>query len=196
MSSVTRGMRYSQGKKDTMEAHNSPVRNFLENFPAEDTAELTIDPDSALEARQKVKLLFNLLQDKPAKADAASKPHSLIASDFAIWEKIHFEIASYEIHPAKATLRMLIERRKDMNNLSLEYKLCGLPMDHGEYEEMTEKLPGIIEWENGLLGKGSPGALSTRRALAEAIWRHGRKADAETLLREILELAGSMAKDP
>ncbi|KAI0966356.1 hypothetical protein F4678DRAFT_466671 [Xylaria arbuscula] len=104
--------------------HSTTARNFLGSFSAEDTAKLP----STLEPRQKLELLSTLLQDQLA--EAASKPPSLPDPDFATWEKLHFgiyprqnELGDYV--PAKARLRMLVERRKDKSNLSLSMRFAG-----------------------------------------------------------------------
>ncbi|KAI3327415.1 hypothetical protein HD806DRAFT_392927 [Xylariaceae sp. AK1471] len=177
---------------------HAAAREFLQSFSAEEVAKLPIDPDSTLELQQKLELLLTLLKEQLAKKEANSAPDSLFDADYATWEKIHTAIFCMQRWlkdnvSAEATLRMLIDRRKDKSNLSLLQTLDFMRMERGEYEEVAKTEPEIIEWLNGRLGKDSPQGLGSRRMLVEALWNLGRQEEAEVLLDETRKLAGAMA---
>lgn len=69
-------------------------------------------------------------------------------------------------------------------------------LKRGDYEEVVQQEPQVVEWLDGRLGKNSPQALSSRRMIAEALWRLGRTTEAEARFREIKELAKSVADRP
>jgi hypothetical protein len=76
------------------------ARTFLESISAEDAPKLPIVPDSTLELRRKLELLFTLLQNQLAKKEADLRLQLLFDADYTVWGKIiHSEVlyASVEV---------------------------------------------------------------------------------------------------
>ncbi|TVY57994.1 hypothetical protein LSUE1_G009136, partial [Lachnellula suecica] len=193
------GVRFSEGDKDIGSARNFswevPVpkcafwddftyptaRNFLDLFSASE--HVSIDPSSTLDMKSKVALLDNLLDERLAAKDAAAAPSTLYDVDYDYWKKIWLAKVSMQVEVddpgIEQTIRMLIARNKDPANLSYNHNLTGVLLRKGKFAEAEAMEVDVPAFLDGKLGRDSPQSLSSRRMIAHAVWKQGRRAEAE-----------------
>ena len=176
------------------------ARNFLQSFASdEERAALPIDRDSTAPKDEKLELLSGLLDNKLAAEDAAVAPQTWYDVDFKAWNRL--QMGRFTLQQslgrdveAEGTLRMMIGREKNKNNLSFQHTLAALLCDQGKYREAEEMEGPVVEWLDGILGRDSPQALGGRRIMARAMWKQGeeRREDARKLFEEVMETVEGM----
>ncbi|KAK3333055.1 hypothetical protein B0T19DRAFT_115559 [Cercophora scortea] len=210
---ATPAVRYSQGQKDIGEARNFPwehavpdtrfwrdipftaARNFLQNFSLDEENHLSINPDTDLSHQAKLELLERLLRERLATKEADVAPQTLHETDYPAWERLYLAIVTMQKELGRAaeaeqTLRMMIENRRDKTNLSFLHSLASMLLARGEYAEAERMEREVVGWLDGRLGRGSPQALNARRIVAEAVWKQGRRGEAEVVLKEVEGILG------
>jgi len=170
-------------------------RNVLSSFLPEEIAQLPIDPNSTQSQSEKLELLLKLLQDKIAAEDAKAAPQTFYDVNFEAWDTalLGVHTVQYElgrIAEAEQTLRMLIDRRQNKDNLSYFHSLSVMQFNQGRYAEAEATERPVLDWLVGRLGATSPQALGSRRIIARSIWKQGpeRRAEAESLFEEVKKL--------
>lgn len=164
-------------------------RNFLLNFAPEEIDLLPIDPNSSQIKEQKLTLLYSVLHKRLSEQDTASAPKIFYDVDFEGWDRLWLGIYAVEHElgrpEAEATIRMLCERRKDPENLSHVHTLAGLLLDKGEYAEAEIMVEKVKVWLEEKIGKDCPQIMRAWRIIVEAVWKQGKRDEAEALLEEM-----------
>ncbi|KAK0631541.1 hypothetical protein B0T14DRAFT_501881 [Immersiella caudata] len=169
-------------------------RNFLSSFSPEEISQLPIDPNSTHSKSEKLELLLRLLHEKIAAKDTKASPQTFYDVDYKSWDTamLGVQTIQYELDlpEAEQTIRMMIERRKNKNNLSHFHSLSVLLFEKGRYVEAEETERPVLEWLVGRLGDTSPQALGSRRIIARSMWKQGgeKLAKAEALFEEVKRL--------
>ncbi|PWY81592.1 hypothetical protein BO94DRAFT_536859 [Aspergillus sclerotioniger CBS 115572] len=217
---TTTSVRYSTGKVATSESAKAfpweapiPVdpfwdsfeyctaRSFLSNFTDDELAKLPIDAYSTADHQTKLGLLLQLLNDKLTQEEAAtSPPQSLYEADYKRWYSLWSGIFTIQnnlnLPEAEQTVRMLVEKRPDPNNVDPSHMLAEYLVKVGKYEEAEETAKPVCAGMDALprLGKDSPQALNARRFIAKAVWFQGpgRREEAEALVAELKGLVDGM----
>ena len=76
---------------------------------------------------------------------------------------------------AEATVRMLVVRRPDPDNVVPPHMLAEPLVKIGKYKEAEEVEGPVCEWTDKRphLGQNSPQAINARRIIAKALWGQG-----------------------
>lgn len=97
---------------------------------------------------------------------------------------------------AEATVRMLVARRPDPDNVVPPHMLAEHLVKIGKYEEAEEVERPVCEWmdKRPHLGRNSPQAINARRIIAKALWGQGskRRKEAEATIEEVRRLVEEM----
>jgi len=208
-------VRFSQGDKDIGSARNfsweypipkcpfwddftyPTARNFLDLFGADE--HVPVDLNSTLDKRSKVALLENLIQERLASRDAAAAPNTLYDVDYEYWRKIWLAKISMQVEvqdpELEQTIRMMIERNKDPSNLSYHHNLTGVLLRKGKFAEAEATEAPVPAFLDGRLGKESPQSLGSRRMIAHAVWKQGRRSEANKLLDEVVGIIDETEED-
>lgn len=221
MSSAATEVRYSTGVNNIGEAKNfnweypvpvnsfwndidfNTARSFFLAFSNEEIEKLPsqLDQEGSLGQKEKLELLLKILRSKLETEDQVNAPKTFYNVNYKAWVKVWLGIAGLQsaLHDPEVeeTLRMLINKREDKEDMSQVHGLAGVLFDKGKYTEVEELEPRAIEWLDKKLGKSSPQAISARQLLAEAIWKQdtSRKEESIKLFSEIdghiAEMSGS-----
>ncbi|OOF91820.1 hypothetical protein ASPCADRAFT_154060 [Aspergillus carbonarius ITEM 5010] len=177
------------------------ARSFLSNFSDAELDKLPIDPSSTADQETKLRLLLQLLMDKLAQEEAAtSPPQSLYEVSYkhwySLWAGIYTIQNKLNLPEAEQTVRMLVEKRPDQDNVVPSHMLAEYLVKVGKYEEAEATARPVCAWMDALprLGKDSPQALNARRFIAKAVWLQGlaRREEAEALVAELKGLVDGM----
>ncbi|RAK99975.1 uncharacterized protein BO80DRAFT_426051 [Aspergillus ibericus CBS 121593] len=217
---TTTAVRYSTGEVATSESAKAfpwevpvPVnpfwdsieyctaRGFIVNFTDSERESLPLDTSSTAEQDTKLRLLLQLLKDKLAQEESSTTPpQSLYEKDYQRWYRLWSGIYTIQndldLPEAEQTVRMLVEKRPDPENIVPVHMLAGYLLKVGKYEEAEKTARPVCAWMDAVprLGKGSPQALNARRFIAKAVWFQGveRREEAEGLVKELQGLVDGM----
>lgn len=213
-------VRYSQGKKEMGAAkdfsweHPVPdnlfwsdlpftiARNFLQAFSPSELEHLPIDPDSTADRATKIQLLLDILLDEAKREDQSAstilgESQTFYSANYEGWSTLWLAVYTMQhalghMDAAEKTIRMLDEQRPDKGNLSHRHTLAGVLLETGRFGAAEEMAKLVREWLDGRLGRNSPQAMGSRRLIAEAVWRQGRRGEARGLVEEIRGLIAGM----
>ncbi|KAH8895332.1 hypothetical protein GQ53DRAFT_779458 [Thozetella sp. PMI_491] len=131
------------------------ARNFLDNFSEPELAALPIPHNKANGYREKVGLLLALHRAQLTREEAAASPPQ------SLYETNHKGL--YKL--AEQTVRMLVERRPDKNNVVPPHMLAEDLLKTGRYKEAEDTGRPVCAWMDARpsLGKESPQAINARR---------------------------------
>lgn len=165
-------------------------RNFLTCFSAEEIQQMDLKQYGSLGKEKKAHILIKILEDNIANT---TNDKALWESDHKRWEKLCLALATIQgglgnLSEQITIVESLLERRVDKSNLSHAHNLAGLMIDAGNYRKSEELAGSVTPWLDGKLGKDSPQSLSSRRTMIKAVWKQGRKQEAEGLISEVLGL--------
>lgn len=213
-------VRYSNGEVDVDNAAKSlpweipvPVNSFwdsyvyctatsfLQPFSDSERAQLPIDPNSTDSHETKTHLLLKLIKEKLAKEETKVLPEVLYEKDYkkwyVIWQGIYAMEDALNLPEAEQTVRMLVEKRPDKDNVVPPHMLAEHLVKIGKYAEAVEVERPVLKWmeERPNLGPSTPQALNARRIIAKALWFQGeeKRGEAEKVVAEIQRLTEEMS---
>ncbi|KAH8601126.1 hypothetical protein B0O99DRAFT_681159 [Bisporella sp. PMI_857] len=148
-----------------------------------------LESQASLPRLEKLELLRKLLNDKLVVEEAVVVPNTLIDADNQVWRGLISAIGS--------TYRLEGNKTEELKHLKLfNAHTTGLPNTHylaalleetGQYDEAIELARPITTNHDAKLGPDSPQAHGSRRTLAKALWKQGKREEAETVIKEIQE---------
>lgn len=171
----------------------STSTHFLREFTPSEIEAFNSQLSPSLSKSEKLSLLQRLLGEKLAREDAAASLRTLLETDLTAWQKLQLSLASIvralgDIDEEERIVRAVIEQCSSGSedvSMGLYQHLGSILERKGEYEEAVEMerrdLVGIDE----KLGVDSPQAIGGRRCILKALWKAGKKEEAEAMTKEI-----------
>jgi len=165
-------------------------KNFLTCFTDAEIDAMTPQLKGTLSRTEKIKLLRCLLQDTLAFEERNLAPKSLLEVDVKRWKVLMFAIGdTYRIdgNPTeeRKNLEEIIAKSKPASKLAHNHHLASLMVDTGQYAEAVKTEIPVLTLLDEKLGVDSPQSLGGRRIIASALWKLGKKEEAENMIEQV-----------
>jgi hypothetical protein len=180
-------------------------RNFLQCFSPDEIQAMTFDPALSLDG--KLTLLLSRAEKKLADQELASQQSSpsvhLYEQDYAQWQKLMLAVVTmhHELGQSvdeERTLGLMLEHPKpgEERNHSALNMTAAFMEKHGRHAEAEQAALLVRPWMEAhpLVGIGSPPAMGNMRTTLRAVWKQGRKEDAQRLYEEMKGLVDGMGE--
>jgi len=139
---------------------------------------------------EKIKLLRRILQDTLASEDLAVAPRSLLEVDLKRWKVLMAGICdTYRIEgnaiKERKVLEEIIAKSKPTSILNHNHYLSSLMEETGQYEEAVETETPVLALLDEKMGVDSPQSMGGRRIIAKALWKMGKRGEAEEMITQV-----------
>jgi len=177
-------------------------RAFLSVFSLEETK--TMPLDSKLTEKEKIQLFIKIIHERYEAEEAKHAPTPLYDADYTVWKKLMsgMSLMAYydkDVKEQERVLRVMIAQQEKDGGKADWQTLSGLSNvleQKGEYAE-AEKIrravmPEFRECKG--LGLDAPQTLGNTRQLIECVWKQGKEAEAQDLIKDTYNLIAGMGK--